>query len=167
MSKLTRLGGVLAAAFAVALCLAAIARAQDRDTQEISSYRLTDAGLAKFVDVTGKLADLPGACDDDDDEDDDSGTKSIDAMVAKLNAVPGAQSAIQSAGMTAREYVVFAFALTQAGLGAWAAGQPDGKMPAGLSQGNVDYYKKHEAELKQLKGLGECEDDSVEDPDDE
>jgi hypothetical protein len=163
MSKLSRFRGVLTAAFAVAFCLPGILRAQDRDTQEVSSYVLTEAGLAKFVNATGKLAGVPGACD----EDDDSGSKSIDQMVAMLNGVPGAQTAVQSAGMTTREYVLFAYSLVQAGIGAYAASKGSGELPAGTSRANVDFYTKHEAEVKQLKGPGECEEDSEDDPDDE
>jgi hypothetical protein len=85
-------------------------------------------------------------------------------MTAKLNASPGAKAAIQSAGMTTREYVVFSWSLLQTGLAAWAVDQPGGKLPPGASKANVDFYKKNEAALQQLEGAGgDCEDDRNED----
>jgi hypothetical protein len=73
-------------------------------------------------------------------------------MVARIDAVPGARDAIGSAGMTTREYVVFSWSLLQNGLAAWAISQPGGKLPPGVSKANVDFYKKHEAELQRLEG---------------
>lgn len=137
----------LLSAVTIALLLSGYAVAQDRDAREVQSHVLTDAGLAKYTQATKKMAALPGGdCDDDD-------AQSVDQMTAKLNASPGAKAAIQSAGMTTREYVVFTWSLLQTGLAAWAVDQPGGKLPPGTSKANVDFYKKHEADLKQLEGL--------------
>jgi hypothetical protein len=142
------------------------ARAQDADTAEVQRYLLTDAGLAKYSQATKKLASLPrdpAACSD---EGDGSGSQSIDQMAAKLGAVPGAKAAVQAAGMSLREYVVFSMSLFQNGLAAWALDQPGGKLPHGVSKANVDFVKKHDAQLKQLQGLspdGGCNDQAAED----
>jgi hypothetical protein len=113
----------LLGAMTIALLLPAFAAAQDRDAREVQGHVLTDAGLAKYTQATKKIAALPGGdCDDDD-------SQSIDQMTAKLNASPGARAAIQSAGMTTREYVVFTWSLLQTGLAAWAVDQPGGKLP--------------------------------------
>jgi hypothetical protein len=102
----------LLGAVTIALLLPGFAAAQDRDTQEVQKYTLTDAGLAKYSQATKKLAALPGGdCDDDD-------SQSIDDAAAKLNASPGAKTAIQSAGLTPREYVLFSFSLLHSGLAA-------------------------------------------------
>jgi hypothetical protein len=163
MFKKIRLEGALTAAFAVAFCLSGTAAAQDRDAQEAASYKLTEVGLANYAKASGKLAELPSACDEDEE---DSDVESIDGMVAKLNSLPGAQAAIQSAGMTSREYVVFTFAMLQAGIAAWGIDQ-GGKLPAGMSQANIDFYRKHADDLKQIEGMSKCEEEPDEEPFDE
>ena len=68
--------------------------------------------------------------------------------------------------MCLREYVVFSMSLFQNGLAAWALDQPGGKLPQGVSKANVDFVKKHDAQLKQLQGLsadGGCDDEAAED----
>ncbi len=151
-------------ALTIALLLPGFAAAQDRDTQEVQKYTLTDAGLAKYTQATKKIAALPAgsaACEDDGGD-----SQSIDETTAKLNASPGAKAAIQSVGLTTREYVVFSWSLLHSGLAAWAGDQAGGKLPAGTSKANVDFYKKHEAELKKLeilKQADDCEEDSGED----
>ena len=158
----------LLGAVTIALLLPGIAVAEDRDTQEIQKYVLTDAGLAKYTAATQKLAALPpdaAACEDGDDD-----SQSIDGAAAKLNASPAAKAAIQSAGLTPREYVVFSFSLLHTGLGAWAADQAGGKLPPGTSKANVDFYKKHEADLKKLETVrqgDDCEDDREDEESDE
>lgn len=151
----------LATALVLALGAAGLAVAQDRDTQEVGRYVLTESGLAKFSQATRNIAAVPGACERDDDDSDD--LKSIDQMVAKMNSVPGIQAAIQSAGLTTREYVVFMFSMMQNGLAAWAVSQPGGKLPPGISQANVDFYKRHETAMAELGKDDPCGDDSGED----
>lgn len=144
---------------------ARVACAEDKDVAEIQRYVLSEAALAKYTAATKKLATLPrdpAACSDDGDG---SGSQSIDQMAAKLGAVPGAKAAVQAAGMSLREYVVFSMSLLQNGLAAWALDQPGGKLPQGVSKANVDFVRKHDAQLKQLHGLSPhgCDDDAAED----
>ena len=75
---------------------------------------------------------------------------------------PGAQAAIQSAGMTSREYVVFMFSMMQNGMAAWALSQPGGKLPPGVSQANVDFFRKHEAAMAAVTENDPCKDDNDE-----
>jgi hypothetical protein len=155
---------LLATCAAVALA-PPLAIAQDRDSQEIASYALTEAGLAKYTQATKNMAALAAGAQPDCSEEDDSNGQSIDQTVAKFNAVPGAKAAIQSAGMTTREYVVFTFSLFHNGLAAWALTQPGGKLPSGTSKANVDFYNNHAA---QLQGLEEFQkDDECDEPADE
>ena len=133
------------------------AAAQDADVREVQRYVLTGAGLAKYTQATKKLAQLPAgktqSCSDDSGDDDADGAdeQSIGSMVAKLESVPGAKAAVQSAGMPLREYVVFTLSLLQNGLAAWAVQQPGGKLPPGVAKANVDFVQAHDAELKQLQ----------------
>lgn len=135
----------------------------DADTKEVLAYTLTDAGLAKYMKATQNLAALPGGmagdCDDDSDAD------SLADSVAKINATPGAEAAIRSAGMATREYVVFSWSLLHNALAGWAASEPGGTLPPGAKQSNVDFLKKHEADLKQLEvseGSDSCDQDDYE-----
>ena len=164
-----RITGALLTAVAILLIEPRLASAQDADSGEVSRYTLTEAGLAKYTEATKKLAALPGegvdACDDDDAE-----GASLDQMAARLDAVPAAKAAVQSAGMTSREYVLFSMSLLQSAMGAWAASQPGGALPEGVSKANVDFLKKHDAELKQLEGLtdeNDCIDAEAENEDDD
>jgi hypothetical protein len=157
----------IASAFIVALAMLLIqpyrACAQD-DASEVMAYTLTEANLAKYSAATRKLAALPedaDACDDDDTE-----SVSLDQMAARLDAVPGAKAALQSAGMTSREYALFSMSLLQNGLAAWAASQPGGALPPGVSKANIDFLKKHDAEIKQLGELTD-QDDCMEDGSDD
>ena len=52
---------------------------------------------------------------------DTSDSQSIDQSAAKLNAAPDAKAAIQSAGMTARDYIVFSWSLVHNGWAAWTS----------------------------------------------
>jgi len=158
MTASHRLAGRLVAIVVFALGAAAPAAAQDRDAQEVSRYVLTESGLAKFAQATRNISNVPGACEREDDDSDD--LKSIDQMVAKLNSVPGIQAAIQSAGFTSREYVVFMFSMMQNGMAAWAVSQPGGKLPPGISQANVDFFKQHETAMAQIGEGDPCGDDA-------
>ncbi len=154
----------LLAVLVLALGLPALSQAQvDRDTQEINGYVLTDAGLARYTKAIAALGPIAkqqsGDCDDDSDDDN---AKSIDQLAAKINAVPGAKAAFQSAGMTAREYIVFSMSIFQAGMASWAMSQPGAKLPPGISMANVNFYRKNEAALTRL-GETTQSDDCAED----
>lgn len=140
----------------------------DADTQEVSSYQLSEPGLAKYEQATrnlaAALAQNPPDCDDEEAD-------SLTAMAAQLDAVPGAQAAISAAGMNTREWVVFGLALFQAGVGSWSLTQGSGNLPPGIAAENVQFYQAHEADIQELSGLrpedlcGDDEDDGDEDDD--
>jgi hypothetical protein len=162
MFKFQGLGGPFRILAAFAFLLPQAGAAQDRDTQEIERYALTDAAFAKYKLASTRLAAVPGSggsCDEDDDD-----NPSIAAGVAKLEAIPGAKAAVQSAGMSTREFVVFSWSIVHNSLAAWVVSQPGGKLPAGTSQANVDFIKKHDAELKSLpKGEeADCDEEPAE-----
>jgi hypothetical protein len=163
----------LTAALTVTFFLPAFAVAEDRDAQEVMSYTLTEAGLAKYTQATKKLAALPtgapNACEEED-SDSQSQAQSVDEIAAVLDAAPGAKAAIASAGMTTREYVIFSLSVFHNGMAAWAVSQPGGKLPPGTSKGNVDFYQAHEAELASLGELtksADCDAEQTGDEDDD
>lgn len=120
-------------------------RAPDADAREVSAYQLTEPGLGKFTRATRGLLALHV-----DDCAEEADAKTISEAVAKLDATPGAKAAIEAAGMTTREYIVFSFSMMQSGLAAWGLEQPDGKLPPGVSADNVEFYRKHAIELQRL-----------------
>lgn len=143
------------AAFALMVPLPASAQTgADADTREVNAYKLTEAGLARYMQAARNVAQLAGqtppACAEDEDDADSGNGKSIDQLVASLDANAKIRSAIQSTGMTTREYVVFGIAVFQAGMAAWALDQPGGKLPAGVGMDNVTFYRKHDAALRKL-----------------
>src|SRR5262245_66007070 len=119
---------------ALLLCLPTVA--QTSDVEEVSRYVLTEKGLAKYAAATEKLRPLAKQlCGES--RDNEEGAKSLNEFVARIDAAPGARAAIESAGMTTREYAVFSLSLLQTGLAAWAVDQPGGQLPPGVSQANV------------------------------
>jgi len=145
----------------LALTLPALSWAEDADTQEISRYVLTDAALAKYTRAVENLRPLAQQIASCDEENADS----IAAMTARINGIPAAQAAIQSAGLPAREFVVFMFATIQAGMAAWATDQPGGKLPPGVSQANVNFYKANRAKIEGIPPIQDACDDDAEDED--
>ena len=158
MTASHRLAGMLVAIVAFALGAAAPAAAQDRDAQEVSRYVLTESGLAKFAQATRNISAVPGACERKD------GRRlrrpeihRPDGREAELRAGhPGRRSSPPAC--TSREYVVFMFSMMQSGMAAWAVSQPGGKLPPGVSQANVDFYKKHETAMAAIGEGDPCGD---------
>jgi hypothetical protein len=144
---------VVTVAIAIALVAPEGTEAQnlaDRDTKEVADYVLTDAALAKYTKAAHKLEPLmeqvPKNCDDE-------GPQSLNGMAARIDAVPNVKSALTSAGMTSREYLLFSFSLFQNGMAVWALEQPGGALPPGTKPANVTFYRAHKAELEKLGEL--------------
>ena len=57
--------------------------------------------------------------------------------------------------------------MVQNGMAAWAVSQPGGKLPPGVSQANVDFYKKHEARFAAIGENDPCDDDAGEEEESE
>jgi hypothetical protein len=141
--------------------LPALSLADDRDAQEISRYVLTAAALTKYANAVENLRPLSSQIANCDDEGDGAG--SIGEMVARIDRAPAVKAAIQSAGLTAREYVVFGFAVFQTGMAVWALEQPGGKLPPGTSQANVAFYKANRAKIEGIAPLDDgCDDNNEE-----
>lgn len=158
----------------LAICLAwfpCSAVLADADSREVGAYRLTDAGLQKYLQAVRNLSELgahaPGTCDDEGADDGDDVT-SIDAAVARIVATPGASKALQSAGMAPREFVVFSMSVLQAGLASWALEQPGGTLPPDVRMENVNFFRKNQAAMdkaRQESTPGRCEDESADEAD--
>jgi len=142
----------------VACFVPAPAIAQDglsaADTREIGAYVLTEGALAKYTLAAGnlsKLSKIPGLCADDDN------AESLAAMVKRVDGVAAARSAIVSAGMTTREFVVFTVAMFTNGFAALA---PQGTpLPPGASKANADFFRAHVAAFEAIPKSKDCGDD--------
>ena len=135
----------------------------DGDTREVMSFALTEPGFAAYTQASRNLMPLmqrmPNDCQGEN-------ARSLDDLAARLDAVPGIKAAITSAGMTTRAYVVFSWSLLTNGIAAWALDQPGAKPPSGTTKANVDFIKKHQAEIQKLDVLqkfGDCDDREDED----
>jgi hypothetical protein len=140
-----------------ALASATPVRAQD-DAGTLAAFRLSDAGLAKFVAATRGMAAavqrdtaLAGQLAEESRQFDSGAT--IAAIAAVYDRHPAVSQAFAAAGTTSREYVTFMLATLQSGLAA-ALVQRDstvaGHLPPGISRENVEFYRRHEAELARL-----------------
>ncbi|HEU4516821.1 MAG TPA: hypothetical protein VFR77_05925 [Steroidobacteraceae bacterium] len=137
---------VLAASAALLLQPAASADTlPEADIREVRTYVLTEAVLGKYVDATRKLSAIPLDC-----EADERGIDSLSDAAAKIDAMPGAKSAMKAAGLTSREYVVFAFALIENAYAAFSLEQPGGKLPPGISIANVEFLRRHSGVIERL-----------------
>jgi len=135
-----------------------------RDTQEINRYVLTEATLSKYASAVERLRPLAGqvaSCEESED------AESIQAIVTRIDGNPAVKAALQSAGLTAREYIVFSLATFQAGLAAWALEQPGGTLPPGFQKQNVDFYNAHKAAIEAIKPLDESACDEYAEEEDE
>jgi hypothetical protein len=135
---------------AAILAFVAAAGAQsppDADLAEVRAVTLTEASFAKYAEATRNLAAARlDSCDADPD--DDANATSVAQMAAKLDSVPAAKAAVQAAGLTSREYIVFSLALLENGFAAYA---PAGsKLPAGINPANVAFVRSHQADLDRL-----------------
>lgn len=163
--------GIALAVLAIVGLAPARAAAQDADAREVSAYRLTEATLAKFIRASRAMAAVATTMrdtadddeDDDGDEDDDDDT-SIASITAFYDTTPAARRAITGAGLSTREFVVFTFALLQAGMGAWLVEQQGwSKLPPDFARANVEFYQRHKALLDSLTAELR-QDDEEEDP---
>lgn len=154
MPRTQPLDRLLIAVATLACAIAAVkaAEAQASDLQEVSAYRLSESGLARYSQAIRKLGSLASSVSADCKGADDDGeaAQSIDDVAAKLEAVPGARAALDSAGISSHEFVVFTFALFQTGMASWALDQPGGKLPEGVSMDNVNFYRANSAALEEL-----------------
>ncbi len=148
--------GLHAFVVAAALLLLPVARAEtlpEADTREVRSYALTEIALGKYVEATHKLSVIPLDCSTDDPE-----VGNLTEAAARIDAVPGAKAAVQSAGLTSREYVVFAFSLIENAFASYALEQPGGTLPQGVSMSNIEFLRRNSGVIERLANETEVAD---------
>ena len=156
LGTLARGMAALALVATAASALPAPARAQkaqgDADMQALKNYRLTEANLGKYVKASQNLVALAKSKPEwaKNIEASQKDNASLAEIAAFYDKIPPVRQALNSAGMSSREYVLFTMSMFQAAMGAWAMTQSGGKLPEGTPPENVAFFKKHEAELKKL-----------------
>jgi hypothetical protein len=156
MKKLNPFLCALALALLAASPAAPAITAANADTAEVGAYRLTDAALARYLQATQALrAAKFKTCQSGDDADDDDESESIAETAAKIDAVPAAKAALQSAGISSHEYVVFTFSMLQNAMASQLMKTPGAKLPPGINPANVEFIRKHEADMQALAKGGD------------
>jgi hypothetical protein len=145
MDALRRFLPALAAIAAMLLLPAAHAALPEADEREIQSFVLTEAGFTKYMRATRSLKGI-----EIDDCADETGITSLAEAASKIDAVPGAKAAVKAAGLTSREYVVFAFSLIHNAFASYALQSPGGTLPPGTAMANVEFIRAHSAQLEKL-----------------
>jgi hypothetical protein len=127
------------------------------DQREVRAYAFTEAALAQYVDATRRLSAIPLDCDAEE-----PAVRSLTEAAEKIDSVPGARAAVKAAGLTSRQYVVFAFALIENAFAAYELEQPGGRLPAGISMSNIEFLREHSAVIERLANdtdVAACKDD--------
>jgi hypothetical protein len=148
--------GLLHAFLAAAAMLLPAARAEtlpEADTREVRSYALTETALDRYVEATRKLSAIPLDCSNEE-----PGISNLTEAAARIDAMPGGKAALRSAGLTSREYVVFAFSLIENAYASYALEQPGGKLPPGVSMTNVEFLRRNSGVIEQLANETEVDD---------
>ena len=125
----------------------------DPDFREVRDFHLTMDEVSKYASATTnlkKLADsTPGLKESMESENDE---KNIGDMVRGLEKYPQAVTAIRSAGMSSREYVVMSMTLMQTVIAVGLKKQGLGKeYPAGtINPQNVAFVEQNYDKLRKL-----------------
>lgn len=129
----------------------------DADLRELSRYELTMSDFRKYAAATASLAKHVKTQDEYADEelvDDVADAESLDDMAARIGRTPETRKAIESSGLTVRQYMVISMALLQATFAQYAVDQ--GADPAkvakdaGVNPANLEFVKEHRAEIEKL-----------------
>ena len=130
---------------------------QEADAKAIAGYRLTLSALRKYEAITDQLtawlktqraAQVEQAGKAGDSSDDDM---SIDEMAREITKIKAFADALQKAGMTPREYVMFSFALMEASLHVAMKKQGLADEPEDIHPANIRFVEANAALLEALQ----------------
>ncbi|HEY5799868.1 MAG TPA: hypothetical protein VIT92_06595 [Burkholderiaceae bacterium] len=143
------LKGLLAAVLAVSVATAALA------APDPAKYQLTPATMKK-LDALQKDEELKKKFEKDDDDDDNKPSKnkkddqSVDGMIRKLDATPGAKAALAKHGLTTTEFAVAMAAMMHAGFYVMFESAMDKKKAAEMYK---TYTKEQQANIAMVRTL--------------
>jgi hypothetical protein len=165
-SRVLAVAGLSLAAVAADASSAA-AQPEKLFTDEVSNYRLTSAGLQKFLTATRALHELEDAdlevaeqFENLDEDDVDLGR-----IAAAFDSEPMVKNAINGAGLTSREYVTFMFSMIQtmftAAMLEMGGENALAQMENSVLKQNVQFFREHREEFEAmgeaLEEMGEDE----------
>jgi hypothetical protein len=130
---------------------------EEADAKTIASYRLTLSALRKYEAIADHLStwlktqpaaqvEQAGASASSSNDD-----MSIDEMAKEVVKVKAVADALQKAGMTSREYVIFTFALAEAGLYVEMKKRGLADDPEDTNPANIKFVEDNAAVLKALQ----------------
>ena len=166
VARVFALAGLSLAAVAADASSAA-AQPEKLFTEEVSNYRLTSAGLQKFLQATQNLhaiedesIDLEDRFGDMDEDDVDLGQ-----IAAAFDSEPLVKNAINGAGLTSREYLTFMFSMIQTMFTAtmleMGGENALAEMENSVLKQNVQFFREHKAEFEAMaeamEAMGEDE----------
>ena len=124
----------------------------------VANYRMTTTDLQKFNAATRALQVLKSEGLDLDGRIQDPDQMDLPRLAAVFDGEPRVKAAINDAGMTSTQYLVFLFSMMQTMFGAVAVEmggeQALNDMPDGALKDNVRFFMAHRAEFEAMRESG-------------
>lgn len=121
------------------------------ERQELVSYRLTADNISKAAAASAKLEELSRNDPSVKGSMEKGEARSLFDAIAKMNGVPALRSAIESSGLTTKQFMltIIELASTRAAVKLQAMGGNAAKAAAQMptSPQNIEFYAAHQAEL--------------------
>ncbi len=142
---------------AALVCLSAFAVAQTpnkatKDEKEIAAFKLTTEGFTKYSKAVAAMSELEKKDPSFKEKHESSDSQTIDETVQQFERTPQAMSALKSAGLTPRQFVLTTYALVVNAIVLAFKQQPGmmKELPAGASKENIEFMEKHRKEIEAL-----------------
>lgn len=128
---------------------------EGRDLETLSNYKLTMDDLHKWARANTAVSAIARQRPDLEEEMATNAEEaSIEGMADKLNSVPDVREAIESNGLSARQFTVITFTVMQVAMAQMALqqGVPADSFAAraGINPGNLEFYEANRVEIDQL-----------------
>jgi type I restriction-modification system DNA methylase subunit len=121
------------------------------DLKEVRSFQLTEKKLDQFTQALRNMAEAVEKNPELAKQDNSLGSNaSINDMVAAFDKIPPIKNAVETAGLSTREFVLFQMALMSAAMGHYLVKQGQ-KLPPEFSAEHATFYKQHEEKFKALE----------------
>jgi hypothetical protein len=132
------------------VCIPFVQADVNADLKEVRSFQLTEKRLDQFAQAVRNMAEAAEKHPELAKKDNSLGPNaSINDMVAAFDKIPPIKKAVESAGMSTREFVLFQMAIFSAGMGHYLVQQGQ-KLPPEFSAEQAKFYKDHEDKFKVL-----------------
>jgi hypothetical protein len=133
-----------------------VTRTDQKSVDKATEYKLTDDNFTHFIAAADSIAALRGRDDTVNQflsqNLDDAAARTSDAGLTWLESNAAVSNAINSAGISTRDYFVAAIAIASAER---FMNEPNAAPPTPTTKGNAEFLRGHQAELDQLRALRE------------